>query len=370
MQPLFVNLSPGDPAPYFVAPTTTIPRFTFDTAAGRYLVLCFLGTVGDEAGEDALRAIAAHRRVFDDDKASLFGVLIDPEDQARNRVQESIPGIRFFLDHDLAISRRYGAVPHDAVAGQPVTIRRFWLVLDPALRILKLFPFSSCGADHAELFNYLSALSPVDSYPGFTVQAQVLCLHSVFEPDLCQKLINLYEKHGGGESGFMREVDGKTVGIFDHNHKRRKDYTIPDEEIIRITQARIKRRIVPEIAKVYQFHVSRMERYIVSCYAAEDGGHFRAHRDDTTKGMAHRRFAVSINLNSEFEGGEISFPEFGPRSFKPPPGGAVIFSCSLLHKVSKVTAGRPYAFLPLLYDEAAAKIRAENLGFIDQPAAG
>jgi predicted 2-oxoglutarate/Fe(II)-dependent dioxygenase YbiX len=202
------------------------------------------------------------------------------------------------------------------------------------------------------------------------VQAPVLCLHSVFEPGLCQKLISLYETHGGGESGFMREVNGKTVGIFDHNHKRRKDYTITDEEIIRITQARIKRRIVPEIAKVYQFHVSRMERYIVSCYAAEDGGHFRAHRDDTTKGTAHRRFAVSINLNAEFEGGEISFPEFGPRGFKPPPGGAVIFSCSLLHRVSKVTAGQRYAFLPFLYDEAAAKLREENLGFLDAPAGG
>jgi len=163
----------------------------------------------------------------------------------------------------------------------------------------------------------------------------------------------------------MREVNGKTVGVFDHNHKRRKDYTITDDEIIRITQARIKRRIVPEIAKVHQFHVSRMERYIVSCYSAEDGGHFRAHRDDTTKGTAHRRFAVSINLNAEFEGGEISFPEFGPRGFKPPPGGAVIFSCSLLHRVSKVTAGRRYAFLPFLYDEAAAKLRQENLGFVE-----
>jgi peroxiredoxin len=370
MQPLFANLSPGDPAPRFVAPTTTIPRFTFDTAAGRYLVLCFLGTVGDDAGQAALRAIAAHRPMFDDDKISLFGVVIDPEDHAQNRIQDRIPGIRFFLDHDLAISRLYGAVPRDAVAGQGVAVRRFWLVLDPALRILKLFPFSADGNEHAGLFNYLSSLPPVDSYPGFAVQAPVLCLHSVFEPGLCQELISLYETHGGGESGFMREVNGKTVGIYDHNHKRRKDYTITDEEIIRITQARIKRRIVPEIAKVYQFHVSRMERYIVSCYAAEDGGHFRAHRDDTTKGTAHRRFAVSINLNAEFEGGEISFPEFGPRGFKPPPGGAVIFSCSLLHRVSKVTAGQRYAFLPFLYDEAAAKLREENLGFLDAPAGG
>src|SRR5689334_8271533 len=55
--------------------------------------------------------------------------------------------------------------------------------------------------------------------------------------------------------------------------------------------------IVPEIRKVHQFTVTRMERYIVACYSAEDGGHFRARRDNTTKGTAHRRFAVSVNLN-------------------------------------------------------------------------
>ena len=59
-----------------------------------------------------------------------------------------------------------------------------------------------------------------------------------------------------------------------------------------------------------------MERYIVACYAAEEGGHFRAHRDNTTKGTAHRRFAVSINLNDDFDGGEVSFPEYGPRELQ------------------------------------------------------
>src|SRR5690606_12222992 len=118
-----------------------------------------------------------------------------------------------------------------------------------------------------------------------------------------------------------------------HRHKRRKDYTIEDPELIQRTRAMIRRRIVPEIQKAHQFKVTRMERYIVSCYSAEDGGHFRAHRDNTTAGTAHRRFAVSINLNNDFEGGRVSFPEYGPRDFKPPVGGAVVFSCSLLHAV-------------------------------------
>src|SRR6185503_19658148 len=156
---------------------------------------------------------------------------------------------------------------------------------------------------------------------GLELQAPVLFLPNVFEPELCNHLVALYQQHGGTESGFMREEGGKTVGVHDHSHKRRKDYLIDDLDLQKKLQARVQRRIVPEIRKVHQFHATRMERYIVSCYAAEDAAHFSAHRDNTTAGTAHRRFAVSINLNSEFEGGEVSFPEYGPRSFKPPPGG-------------------------------------------------
>ncbi len=78
-----------------------------------------------------------------------------------------------------------------------------------------------------------------------------------------------------------------------------------------------------------------MERYLVGCYDAAEGGHFSPHRDNTTPGTAHRRFAISINLNDDFEGGEVSFPEYGPRGF---------------------------AFLPFVYDNAAAAIREANRG--------
>jgi hypothetical protein len=93
--------------------------------------------------------------------------------------------------------------------------------------------------------------------------------------------------------------------------KRRRDVTLEDEALIRETQARIRRRVVLEIAKVHPFHVTRMERCIISCYAAEDGA-------------------------------------------------AIVFSCSLLYAVSRVTRGHCYAFLPFLYDEAAAGIREAN----------
>ena len=107
------------------------------------------------------------------------------------------------------------------------------------------------------------------------------------------------------------------------------------------------RRVVPAIEQGLPVPRTRIERYIGRLLrrratAATSG----AHRDNTTKGTAHRRFAVTINLNAgEFEGGELRFPEFGPRTYRPPTGGAVVFSCSLLHEAPPVTA-RPALRLP------------------------
>jgi peroxiredoxin/predicted 2-oxoglutarate/Fe(II)-dependent dioxygenase YbiX len=353
-------LLPGDPAPWFQQRSTANPRYVFDTAAGRYIVLCFYGTAGDEAGRSALAAVESRRELFDDAKISLFGVSCDPEDEQSGRVQQSLPGIRHFWDFDVGIARLYGAAPANAEPGQKLAMRRFWAVLSPRLRVMHIIPFAPGGADASALFRILEALPDVAAHAGPVLQAPVLFLPDVFEPGFCRTLIDFYETKGGEESGFMREVGGKTIGVSDHSHKRRRDCVIEDEPLMKAAQARVSRRIVPEIARAYQFHVTRMERYIVGCYTAEDGGHFNAHRDNTTSGTAHRRFAVSINLNAEFEGGEVSFPEYGPRGFKPPPGGAVVFSCSLLHAVSVVTSGKRYAFLPFLYDDAAARVRAEN----------
>jgi peroxiredoxin/predicted 2-oxoglutarate/Fe(II)-dependent dioxygenase YbiX len=360
-------LTPGDPAPSFIQRSVANPRYSFDSAAGRYLVLCFFGSAADGHAQAALKAAYERADIFNDDRACFFGVSIDPEDEAIGRVKNRLPGYRHFWDMDLLVSRLYGVAAKDASPGSgPVAMARQWVVIDPTLRVLAAIPFRPDRGDLSEVMALLDSLPPPDRYAGIDVMAPILFLPRVFEPALCRHLIGLYEAQGGEESGFMREIGGKTMGITDPGFKRRKDYNIEDRDLISALQARFLRRVVPEIAKVHQFKVTRMERYIVSCYAAEDGGHFSAHRDNTTKGTAHRRFAVSVNLNDDFEGGEVNFPEYGPRSFKAPPGGAVVFSCSLLHKVSKVTKGRRFAFLPFLYDDAAARLRQENARYIGE----
>jgi predicted 2-oxoglutarate/Fe(II)-dependent dioxygenase YbiX/peroxiredoxin len=369
--PRYAQLSPGDPAPWFHARSTANPRFAFDSTAGRYLVLLFHGSAADPHGAAALAAVRARPDLFDDDHASCFAVSADPADEAEGRLTDRYPGFRVFWDADGQVGRLYGALPDEVEPGAAgVQMRRMWVVLDPTLRVRAVVPFAGDRSDLAAAIGLVAALPPPGRFAGFELQAPVLVLPDVFEPAFCARLVELYAAHGGEESGVMRDVDGKTVGVMDARHKRRKDHMIEDRETIGEVQARFMRRVVPEIRKVHQFHVTRMERYLVACYAAEDGGHFAPHRDNTTQGTAHRRFAVSVNLNDDFDGGEVRFPEYGQRGFKAPTGGAVVFSCSLLHTVGRVTRGRRYAFLPFLYDEAAAKLREANIAKVSEELAG
>jgi predicted 2-oxoglutarate/Fe(II)-dependent dioxygenase YbiX len=88
--------------------------------------------------------------------------------------------------------------------------------------------------------------------------------------------------------------------------------------------------------------------------------HFHRHRDNINAGALHRRFALSINLNKDFEGGDLMFPEFGRKTYRPSEGGALVFSCGALHQVTPVTKGKRYAFLAFMYGEEDAAKREGN----------
>lgn len=376
------DLKPGDPAPWFHQRCTSNERYAFDTVAGRYVLMCFYGTAAAPVAAQRLSWVQRVRPMFDDTRLALFGVSIDPADEREKRTGESLPGIRQLWDADGRVSRLYGALPmregeaQDAPepaeapaavlsAEAPAQFRPLWLLLNPSLQVRAALPFASDGSDMPRLEALLTGLPPLALAAGIETQAPIIVVPEVFEPSLREALLQQYEQHGGEASGFMREQDGRTVGVMDSRHKVRRDHLVEDPALVALIQRRILGRLVPLVHRAHQFQATRMERYLVACYDAAEGAHFRAHRDNTTKGTAHRRFAVTINLNDDFDGGTLSFPEFGARRYKPPPGAALVFSCSMLHQVDVVTRGRRFAFLPFLYDEAAAALRQANKVFLD-----
>ena len=350
----FVNLTVGDPLPRFTQRCQGI-QFAPDAMAGRFLVFCFYGSCADVRGRAALKAVMAQRDRFDDVRMSIFAISTDPEDERSNRMQDFIPGIRVMWDFDRSTSRLLGAAPRESESDD--VFRQFWLVVDPSLHVMASIPFAPDGSDQDQLLELLDGQPHPSRFAGFEIPAPVLVIPNVLDQDLCRHLIGLYDQQGGNESGVIRN----NAGVFDRTFKSRKDYTVEDPDLIGRIQGLIARRVLPEIQRLFFMKITRMERYIVGCYAAEDGGHFRPHRDNNPGITHHRRFAVSINLNGDFEGGAVSFPEYNPRGIKAPPGWAVVFPCAALHMVSHVTRGRRYAFLPFVYDEAGAAIRQAYL---------
>lgn len=328
-------LSFGQPAPWFAAPTPSNRDFQFDSAGGRYVLLLFLPQEPDLRAM-ALKALAAHQSLFDDVHASAFVVF---QDRGMIPGLKDMRGLRWMFDVG-PITARYGPEPH-------------WLLLDPTLRVLTAAPIEEAEAIFAEL----AALPPPPQHAGVPLHAPVLIAPNIFEPELCEALIALHQADGGRFTGVMRDEGERTVAVMDELKKRR-DVLVEPRELQAAIHARLERRLFPLVHMALGFAVTRTERLLVSCYDADDGGIFHPHRDNTTQGTAHRRFACSLNLNDDFEGGDLRFAEYGPATYRPPKGGAVVFSCSLMHEATKLASGRRYAFLPFFYDEAAAAILA------------
>jgi predicted 2-oxoglutarate/Fe(II)-dependent dioxygenase YbiX len=129
---------------------------------------------------------------------------------------------------------------------------------------------------------------------------------------------------------------------------------VRDAGLLRELSSVVGRRVMPEVRKAFAFRATRFEGFKIGCYDASTGGFFRPHRDNLTSSTAHRVFALTLNLNDGYEGGQLRFPEYGNQLYRPDAGAALIFSCAHLHEVLDVTAGRRFVLLSFLYGEAAA----------------
>ncbi len=339
----FRAMAPGDCMPPAAFLETDGAVVTSNALGGSYLMICFIGTgLSDQAMQmvqDTVARLAA--------RANLLLVWPGPPRPVRK-------GPRSVFDPERQAAMRFGAARLDAPPDAPCP--SCLALFDPMSRLITARHLLR-DTDMDQALATLDALPLPDLCTGRPVQAPVLYLPNVFSPELCARLVSGYHAAHRDLTGVMRHRDGQTIGVQDPGFKRRRDYLISDQALISQIQARIRRAVLPELKKAFSFTATRMERYLVGCYSAEDSGHFAPHRDNTTPATAHRRFAVSINLNDDFEGGAVSFPEYSSDGFRAPAGAAVVFGCGLMHTVAPVTKGARFAFLPFIHDEAAARLR-------------
>ncbi len=221
------------------------------------------------------------------------------------------------------------------------------VVLDATMRVVDRFTH----ADLAHLSQLVTALSAhIQQDPIVTAAAPVLMVPQVLDPAFCQELISVHDADHF-ESGMMRLVAGQPQLVPDPTVKIRRDHRLEDPGLMAQLSDALTWRVLPAIQAAFHYRVTRFEAFKIVSYDAKTGGYFRRHRDNTTPDARHRRFALSINLNDGYDGGCLTFPEFGATCYRPPTGGSIIFSGSLLHEATDVTAGRRYVVLSFLWGE-------------------
>jgi predicted 2-oxoglutarate/Fe(II)-dependent dioxygenase YbiX len=172
-----------------------------------------------------------------------------------------------------------------------------------------------------------------------TAAAPVLVLPRVFEREFCTQVIRLWEKGDHKDAGVSSRYGN--VGMRDL--KRTEDYQVVEPIMQKAISDRLAYRIGPELVKVFAYDREfAFDAHVVLSYSADGRHFFGAHRDNGAPTTADRSFAVSLNLNDDFEGGELVFPEYSGVKVSPPAGGAAVFSCSVLHEALPVTRGRRF----------------------------
>ncbi|MBM3510084.1 MAG: hypothetical protein FJX61_08110 [Alphaproteobacteria bacterium] len=333
-------IEPGDIAPGFRLPSATGASVDLDdpAIAGRFALLVF-GTGAELAA--TMQALALHRGALDRARAALFAI---------GGTGAGDSGVPTLEDRDGAVGRSYGVNAANGMAVIAIAPNRHVLAAGQGGKEeLASLVTRVAGAIAA----WAPAFTP---HPQDAIHAPVLVVPDVLSSDECQRLIAVFRLEGNeflepGHGEQQRSVDYK-MRIPEYGRGDRIDHWVMNPATNAWIDRRLRERLFPEIRKAFHFPVTRREFYRIGCYEGARGGELHGHRDNTEPHVAHRRFAMSINLNTEaFAGGELVYPEFGGQRYRPASGAAIVFSSSLLHEVLEVTSGRRFVLLAFLFGE-------------------
>ncbi|NJL84948.1 MAG: 2OG-Fe(II) oxygenase [Leptolyngbyaceae cyanobacterium SM1_1_3] len=190
--------------------------------------------------------------------------------------------------------------------------------------------------------------------PVVTMHAPVLIVPNVLTSEQCQLLMQQW--HQGNQ--FEGKVGAGSQTRAQKLAKVRTDILLQKPMMAEVDRA-LGGTLFPEIEKVFGLKVTHREEYKIGCYDAAKGGFFKQHRDNFDRHLSHRRVAMTMNLNDDYGGGGLNFPEYGNFVYRPAAGGAVIFPCSLMHQALPVTSGKRFMMVSFFFGEAEVSHRLE-----------
>ncbi len=354
------SLAVGDFAPDFDALTPLGHRIRLfdDALAGRPIWLAFLGDL-DQPDVAAVFADLARTEAQIEASGAHLVLVTSHTDGPRQRALSREQGLHAPIlgDCNGALFARYGMVRGQDLESQACSARSFLITAHGQIHSI---------ADHPStpIEDLMDAVSDLTSGPNPTAgagwipgHAPILIIPKALEAEDCAALISYFNttdgfrvaKPGPGESGDYK------FPVSDYNRQDRIDHVIQDQALLARLDKRINERVIPQIAKAFAFQVTRRETLHIARYAGPRQGIEIGHRDNTHPATQYRRFALSIALNDDYEGGGLVFREFSDQGYRGEPGTAFVFSSSLLHEIEETTAGVRYNLISHFFNEAAAQ---------------
>ncbi|MEK7258702.1 MAG: hypothetical protein AAB211_02775 [Pseudomonadota bacterium] len=208
-------------------------------------------------------------------------------------------------------------------------------------RNLKLIN-ASVGDNFAAL---IAQIPPQSTLAVRNIPAPLLIIPDVISDDLARRLIAYLDKNQD-----KAEINSGSYKSRAHIH--------PPRDLELELDNKLCKSMLPEIKKVFYSEISHRETYKVCCYDAQVGGTFGRHRD-TIFPHLHRRYAMTLVLNDDFEGGGVTFPEYNDSIVQVPKCSAIIFPGALYHQVKEIGKGKRYVVVSFLFAEEEARLKSD-----------
>jgi peroxiredoxin len=340
MQP-DASLKPGDRIPNFLLPDQENARRSFyHELLGQPILLL----AGQELNAGAVLALAQRAEEIAELKAQIFCVTSSDVIKTAGLMRQMPASFTVFSDPP---GQMVGPLMASAGAGGQGRL----FLLDQNQRIMEIVEIGSEGCDLTAALSRLKEIRDERASSPSTQgrAAPVLLLPHLFDQAFCRQLIDLWKaehQEGGFSTGY-----GNT---YDASRKKTLEHVIKDPALHRYISYTLARRVGPELAKVFNYQAAfQFEVHIVMSYLPDRQDFFGLHRDDL-RPENKRRFALSLNLNDDFEGGELHFPEYSPDGYKMAAGMGCIFSCPLLHEARPVTKGQRFVMTSFFCDSDQA----------------
>ncbi len=302
-------LAAGDRLPDFVLPDPSGQlRFFYQTVTGRPIVLALFANTAMQDQWDEVKQLASVNDAIHEAGADLI-IISNDGTESLEMVAKIIP------EHALWLADIKG-------------------VVNMGLRTAALLPFTGVVCFLLDGNQRISALRGLEKGQGVWAlgvlqamtreephllkqAAPVLVLPAVLEPADCARLLALVpaDALASGSAG----VADKAVA----------------DEITRL----LLRRIGLEIEKAFSFDDFSIDSLSLRWDAP--GGPAERRREINDPAVEGRPFQLVIDLDSAgYEGGAIGFSEYGPHSYRPGTGGAIVHAGTLLRELSPVGTGR------------------------------